>query len=100
MKKLFFFIAFAAALTVQAQIKNDQPLQDSTMTELQLMHINFNGPLYILGDREIAEREVSLIKPNDIESITVLKDSAATSSYGERGRHGVVLIEMKKKKID
>ncbi len=36
------------------------------------------------------------INPNDIESITVLKDASATAIYGSRGANGVVLIQTKK----
>ena len=36
------------------------------------------------------------INPNDIESITVLKDASATAIYGSRGANGVVLIETKR----
>jgi TonB-dependent starch-binding outer membrane protein SusC len=36
------------------------------------------------------------INPNDIESLTVLKDAAAVAIYGSRGTNGVVLIKTKK----
>ncbi|HMG66062.1 MAG TPA: TonB-dependent receptor [Chitinophagaceae bacterium] len=36
------------------------------------------------------------INPNDIESITVLKDAQATSIYGSRGANGVIIITTKK----
>lgn len=35
------------------------------------------------------------LNPNDIESMTVLKDAAATSLYGSRGANGVILITTK-----
>jgi iron complex outermembrane receptor protein len=38
---------------------------------------------------------LNLINPNDIESITVLKDAAAAAIYGTRGANGVILIETK-----
>ncbi len=38
------------------------------------------------------------INPNDIESMTVLKDASATAIYGSRGSNGVVLITTKKGK--
>lgn len=38
------------------------------------------------------------INPNDIESISILKDAAATSIYGSQGANGVVLITTKKGK--
>jgi TonB-linked SusC/RagA family outer membrane protein len=36
------------------------------------------------------------INPNDIESISVLKDAAAVSIYGSRGANGVVLVKTKR----
>jgi TonB-linked SusC/RagA family outer membrane protein len=39
---------------------------------------------------------LSDFNPNDIESITVLKDVAATAIYGARGANGVILINTKK----
>ena len=41
---------------------------------------------------------LSRLNPNDIESITVLKDASATAIYGARGANGVVLITTKKGK--
>jgi TonB-linked SusC/RagA family outer membrane protein len=40
------------------------------------------------------------INPNDIESITVLKDAAAAAIYGSRGSNGVVLIKTKKGSVN
>src|SRR5690606_34548098 len=39
---------------------------------------------------------MSLINPNDIESMTMLKDASATAIYGSRASNGVVLITTKK----
>ncbi len=39
---------------------------------------------------------LSYVNPNDIASLTVLKDAGATSIYGSRGANGVVLITTKK----
>jgi TonB-dependent starch-binding outer membrane protein SusC len=41
---------------------------------------------------------LSLINPNDIESILVLKDADATAIYGSRGANGVIVINTKKGK--
>lgn len=38
---------------------------------------------------------LSFINPNDIESISVLKDASATAIYGSRGANGVVIIQTK-----
>ena len=39
---------------------------------------------------------LNTLNPNDIESITVLKDASATAIYGSRGANGVILITTKK----
>ncbi len=42
------------------------------------------------------ESNLSLINPNDIESIEVLKDASATAIYGARAANGVILITTKR----
>ena len=41
---------------------------------------------------------LSVINPNDIESVTVLKDAASAAIYGSRGANGVIVIKTKKGK--
>lgn len=38
----------------------------------------------------------SLVSPNDIRSVTVLKDASSTAIYGSRASNGVVVISLKK----
>ena len=52
---------------------------------------------YILVDG-YWRNDANYINPNDIESITVLKDAASTAMYGLRGGNGVVLISTKRGK--
>ena len=40
-----------------------------------------------------------MINPNDIESIEILKDAAATSIYGSRGANGVILVKTKEGRL-
>ncbi len=55
----------------------------------------YNEPLYII-DGILAETEaLKNLNPNDIESITILKDAAATALYGHRALHGVIIITTK-----
>ena len=42
----------------------------------------------------------SLINPNDIESMTILKDASSTAIYGSRASNGVILITTKKGSSD
>ena len=56
-----------------------------------------NSPLYILDGVQV-ENALGLISPQDIQSIDVLKDAAATAIYGARGANGVIVITTKKGK--
>lgn len=42
-----------------------------------------------------AKNPLSFLNPNDIESMTILKDASATAIYGSRGANGVVIITTK-----
>ncbi|KQS23865.1 M56 family metallopeptidase [Dyadobacter sp. Leaf189] len=54
-------------------------------------------PLYIVDGVKLANGDgVSKMDPNMIESISVLKETGATTIYGEEGKNGVVLITTKK----
>lgn len=59
--------------------------------------INNNDPLYII-DGVPTKDGINQISPNDIESISVLKDASAASIYGARASNGVVVITTKKGK--
>ena len=53
-----------------------------------------NSPLYIVDGVQV-ENALNLLSPQDIQSIDVLKDAAATAIYGARGANGVVIITTK-----
>ncbi|MDB5233305.1 MAG: TonB-dependent receptor [Hymenobacter sp.] len=53
-----------------------------------------NTPLYVVDGMQI-ENALSVISPQDIQSVDVLKDAAATAIYGARGANGVVIITTK-----
>lgn len=56
------------------------------------------GPLIVVDG--IPEGNLTNINPEDIESIDVLKDGAASAIYGTRGSNGVILVNLKKSKKD
>lgn len=53
------------------------------------------APLYVV-DGVTMSTSLNMINPADIESMTVLKDAAATSLYGNRASNGVIIITTKK----
>ena len=72
--------------------------------------LGFNDPLYVVdgiplyegdlreptGDFRGSVNVFTMINPNDIESISVLKDASATAIYGVRASNGVILITTKR----
>jgi TonB-dependent SusC/RagA subfamily outer membrane receptor len=57
---------------------------------------NGQKPLFILDGEVISESIMSVIDPNKIESINILKDASAVAVFGEKGKGGVVQITTKK----
>ena len=69
--------------------------------------VNNAEPLYVIdgiiignitGGGQTSISPLSMINPNDIESIDILKDASATAIYGARAGNGVVIITTKKGK--
>ena len=55
-------------------------------------------PLYIIDGVVKDSTEAISISPESVESITVIKDAAASALYGERARNGVISITLRKDK--
>lgn len=56
-------------------------------------------PLYVIDGFPVEDLDPSTINPDDIESMTILKDASSTAIYGSRAANGVVLIQTKKGKL-
>lgn len=75
-----------------------------TISQIGMGGANFkpdNDPLIVVDGFPISgymleSDPFSSINPNDVESVTVLKDAAATSIYGARAANGVIVITTKK----
>ncbi|MBC8645420.1 SusC/RagA family TonB-linked outer membrane protein [Flavobacterium lindanitolerans] len=77
-----------------------QPGADSTILLRGVGSINGNiEPLFIVDGMPVDEDGFRSINQNDIASIAVLKDAAATSIYGNRGANGVIVINTKSAKF-
>ncbi len=59
---------------------------------------NGGTPYILLDGFPISASEMNAINPNDIESVSVLKDAASAAIYGSKGAYGVILITTKKGK--
>jgi TonB-linked SusC/RagA family outer membrane protein len=56
--------------------------------------LNDANPLLVIDG--VPSGDINILNPEDIESVSVLKDAAASSIYGVRGANGVILVTTKK----
>lgn len=91
---------------VQVTASSGQPGASSQIRIRGTSSINAsNGPLWVVDGIPVISGDVSgmtntsnaltMLNPNDIESITVLKDAAAAAAYGSRAANGVILVTTK-----
>ena len=59
--------------------------------------LNNSSPLVIIDG---VESNINTVAPQDVESMTVLKDAASASIYGSRAANGVILITTKKGRVE
>src|SRR5690606_17623423 len=74
------------------QINNGDPSETPDINVRGFNSINGGGPLVLIDG---IEGNITRVNPNDIESVTVLKDAASAAIYGARGAFGVILITTK-----
>ena len=58
------------------------------------------SPLFVVDGVAMSDDRFRSINPNDIETISVLKDAGATAIYGNRGANGVIVITTKRGSFD
>jgi TonB-linked SusC/RagA family outer membrane protein len=86
-----------AAPGVQVVNGSGQPGTSATIRIRGVGSINGGTtPLYVVDGAQYNTSALNLLDPHDIESMSILKDAAATAIYGARGANGVVLITTKK----
>jgi TonB-linked SusC/RagA family outer membrane protein len=52
-------------------------------------------PLILIDGVELTSTDLARLRPDDIESFSILKDATATALYGARGANGVILVTTK-----
>ncbi|WP_082882844.1 SusC/RagA family TonB-linked outer membrane protein [Rufibacter roseus] len=78
------------------QQRSYEPGQSPNINIRGISTINGNGPLIVIDG--IIGGDINLLNPNDIESVSVLKDAGSAAIYGSRAANGVILVTTKKGK--
>ena len=85
---------------VQASAASGQPGTDAEIRIRGIGSINASSaPLYVV-DGVPYDGSLNSVNPDDIASMTVLKDAASAALYGSRGANGVIIITTKQGKLD
>ncbi len=71
------------------------PGQSKSFNIRGTLSINGGSPLVLIDN---VEGDISLLNPDDIESVSVLKDAASSAIYGARAAGGVILVTTKRPK--
>ncbi len=77
---------------------SNRPGGDATIRIRGVGTINDSNPLYVIDGVPVGPG--NNINPDDVESISILKDASSTAIYGTRGANGVVLITTKRGQIN
>ncbi|MEO9892525.1 TonB-dependent receptor [Aurantibacter sp.] len=77
-------------------IQNGDPTNSADFNIRGFTSINGGSPLILVDG---VPMDLERINPNDIKSISVLKDASAAAVYGARGAFGVILVETKKGRV-
>ncbi len=81
---------------VQLQSSNGAPGEAPAIRVRGMGSINASANPLIVLDGMPFDGTIADIAPNDIESMTVLKDAASTALFGARGANGVIMITTKR----
>jgi TonB-linked SusC/RagA family outer membrane protein len=82
---------------LNVDIRNGDPAASIDFNIRGFESINGGNPLVLVDG---VPMDFNKLNPNDIESISVLKDAAAAAVYGARAAFGVILVTTKKGKTD
>lgn len=61
-------------------------------------NLGASSPLFVVDGIPVSSGDFARINPNDVESMSVLKDASASAIYGSRAAYGVILVTTKKGK--
>jgi len=95
----------SALATLQGHLKGANIESSSYQSKKNMINVIIRGvsaineqddPLYIIDGFPMNTNDFRNLNPDDIESVTVLKDGWATALYGSQGANGVIVINTKK----
>ena len=75
------------------------PPHKETMIEVMGVKMVPDNIIYILDGKEVKAYEVTMLQPEKILTIDVLKGESATSAYGEKAKNGAIIVTTKQTNV-
>lgn len=92
-------VAVKFAVPVPFKRDVDVRMSEQLVGKIQEVRTSMDGgrgiPLYIVDGKEVSASVMRALKSESIAGVSVLKDKSATAIYGERAKHGVVVMTLK-----
>ncbi len=80
---------------LQVISSDGQPGSEASIVIRGVGSMDDSSPLFVIDGFPQEESDFAALNPDDIETMTVLKDASSTAIYGSRGANGVILITTK-----
>ncbi len=104
MKNILLIAFCALSIDAFGQTPNEKPTikiyqpptQQARVQSSSQPLIVVDGAIFHFNDSTAYNNKINNIKPDDIQSIDVLKGEKATAQFGEKGQNGVIIVTMKK----
>jgi len=91
-----FLAGFMLMFSFKTQVSQHSRNQIIKKTDLNIKIQDTTPPLYVInGKKQSADFDMSSVSNDNIESISVLKNESAIKRYGEAGKNGVIMIQLK-----
>lgn len=81
---------------VFVQASSGQPGNGGAITIRGFSGLSNSDPLVVIDGQYSSIAQYNALNPNDVESVSILKDAASTSQYGSRASAGVIVVTTKK----
>jgi TonB-dependent SusC/RagA subfamily outer membrane receptor len=102
MRCFYLFLLFVSGMPLFAQDVNTQNSASLNRADVPVIRIRCYSPLppdqpplCIVDGEPVTAKQLSFLRPEDIESINILKDANAQAIYGSRGSNGVIIFTTK-----
>jgi TonB-dependent SusC/RagA subfamily outer membrane receptor len=97
--------AASSVTVVGYKTKKEEPVEQKLLLRYQqnpAIDLNLSEekrPLIVIDGKIATDQDMNQIDPKSIESVNILKGESATSLYGEKGKNGVILVNLKKEEV-